>query len=246
MPKASPKRPSRSANRRIQPTASGTPNAAGSSQRVTTAPVRRLDSVSRSQCVGRAVASAMAASIVASAPGADRPRSGAAMSKRSTRRDRPRSAKKATAPIAVAAMPFAETPSSFGSRSSGVTSARRSKRHALRDGKPRRHLAAAGREPLEAHAERQPGERLHESQRGDRARRAARRGRRCARFPVARGVKARREEAQRRAPPLATSARNQRQGRAARAHRWPSPRARRHRGLRRCRRRRARRARGSG
>jgi hypothetical protein len=123
MPKASPKRPSRSAKRRIQPMASGTPNAAGSSQRVTTAPVRRLERVSRSQCVGRPVAIAIADSIVASAPGAERPRSGAAMSKRSTRRERPSSAKKATAPMTVAPMPFAEKPKIFGSRSSGVTSA---------------------------------------------------------------------------------------------------------------------------
>ena len=41
MPTASPNSPSRSAASRVQPTASGTMNAAGSNQRVTTAAVRR-------------------------------------------------------------------------------------------------------------------------------------------------------------------------------------------------------------
>ena len=68
MPKASLKRPSRSAYRRVQPTAIGTKNAAGSSQRVTTAPVRLLESVSTSQGLGRAAASASAASSVATVP----------------------------------------------------------------------------------------------------------------------------------------------------------------------------------
>ena len=123
MPKASPNRPSRSASRRIQPIVIGTKNAAGSSQRVTTAPVRLLESVSISHGVGRPMASANAASRAATAPGADSASSGAPMSKRSTRRLAPRSAKKATAPIAPAALPLAERPTSLKSRASGVTSA---------------------------------------------------------------------------------------------------------------------------
>jgi hypothetical protein len=66
------------------------------------------------------VASAIAASMVATAAGAEKPSSGAAMSKRSTRRLRPSSAKNATAPITPAATLFAHRPNSFGARSSGV------------------------------------------------------------------------------------------------------------------------------
>src|SRR5919204_1358045 len=120
---ASPKRPSRSAYRRIQPTAIGTTNAAGRSQRVTTAPVRLEASVSSSHALGRAAARPIAASIVATAAGAEKPRSGAAMSKRSTRRLSPRSAKKATAPTMAAARLVAGAPNTERSRSSGVTSA---------------------------------------------------------------------------------------------------------------------------
>ena len=80
--------------------------AAGSSQRVTTAPVPRPASVSSSHGVGRAAARPIAASMVATAPGAEKPSSGAAMSKRSTRSVRPSSAKNATAPISAAAAPL--------------------------------------------------------------------------------------------------------------------------------------------
>ena len=85
--------------------------------------MRLLESVSSSHALGRPVASATAASIVASAAGAEKPSSGAAMSKRRTRRLNPNKAKKATVPITPAARPFAEAPKIFGSRASGVTSA---------------------------------------------------------------------------------------------------------------------------
>ncbi len=121
MPKASLKRPARSAKRRIQPIVIGTKNAAGSSQRVTTAPVRLLESVSMSHGVGRPTASAKAASSAATAPGPDSASSGAPTSKRSTRRLAPSSAKNATAPMMPAATPFAEKPKSLKSRESGDT-----------------------------------------------------------------------------------------------------------------------------
>src|SRR5205814_2628192 len=62
--------------------------------------------------------------LVASAAGAEKPSSGAAISKRSTRRLRPRSAKNATVPTTRAASALAEARKIFGSRESGVTSAR--------------------------------------------------------------------------------------------------------------------------
>ena len=67
------------------------------------------------------MASAIAASIVASAAGAEKPSSGAAMSNRSTRRLNPNKAKKATLPMTIAARPFAGRLKIFRSRASGVT-----------------------------------------------------------------------------------------------------------------------------
>src|SRR5688572_475906 len=67
----------------------------------------------------------MAASMVASAPGAENPSSGAAMSKRSTRKLRPRSAKNAAAPTSAATVPCNEIPNARALLGSGVTSASR-------------------------------------------------------------------------------------------------------------------------
>ena len=80
---------------------------------MTTAPVRLLESVSISQCVGRAVASANARK-----QRGERARRREAEQRRGDveaqhAQARPSSAKKATAPMAPAAMPFAEAPESF-------------------------------------------------------------------------------------------------------------------------------------
>ena len=187
MPKASPKRPSRSANRRIQPIAIGTKNAAGSSQRVTTAPVRRSRACRAATASAAPTASANAASSAATAPGADRPSSGAPMSKRSTRRLAPSSAKNATAPISAAAMPFADTPKTLKSRAQRRDQREREHHDAGR----RRHRGEA-----EAHAERLAAQRLDEAEHADRARRRPppRYTQRCRLRSRSRGVEARGEQ----------------------------------------------------